>query len=268
MCIIIYYRNKKNNILIKNRDTKHIPQIRIIHEIINNVEIIYIHDIITGWIEGLNDHGYAIINSSLNLKSGTKITDKNYQQKIKSQTKYLNAISTNSINKFQNLIINKSYYHDITLQGHTIFGSPYFCVHMESYTDKEPIINLLDISSVYTNNGIQLKNIEQSSWTISSILRKKIIEEELNMNKDNINSYSDLLNLLNINYDNLDTIYHPYRCNDTFTSSQLLMDLNNRVFIFNYDKNKCIYEGLVDRLPTGYKSKIKIKINKITKNIL
>lgn len=269
MCVIIYYKHANNNILIKNRDTRHIPQIEIIHEIINNVEVVYIHDLKTAWTEGLNEYGFAIINSSLNSKSDKIIKDSNHNDKIKSQNKYLNAISKCSINKFQDSIINQSYYNDIALQGHTIYGTPYFCVHLESYTDREPIIKLLNVSSVFTNHEINIKNSKSYKYERkkSSILRKQIIEKELNLNKDNINSYSDLLNLLNNNYDNIDTTYHPYRCNDIYTTSQLLMDLNNKVFIFNYDINKCVYMGIVDRLPTNYQPKIKININEIKKNI-
>lgn len=79
MCVIIYYK-QNNNILIKNRDTKHMPNIQIIHEIINNIEIVYMHDILTDWIEGINEYGFSIINSSLNHKSGQLINNTNYEK--------------------------------------------------------------------------------------------------------------------------------------------------------------------------------------------
>jgi hypothetical protein len=266
MCVIIYYRKNNNNILIKNRDRNYIPKIEIIQEIVNGVEVAYIHDLYTSWIEGLNEYGFAILNSALQVTY-----DENPSENIKSRTKYLNALSNYSINQFQNSIINPSYYYDISLQGHTLFANPYFCIHMESYTNLKPVISLLDKSSVYTNHGVNIKNIGYvtKEGRKSSILRKKLIEMELNRNNNIINNYSDLINLLNINYTKLEPKFHPYRNNSkTFTTSQMLMDLNNKILIFNYDKDYCNYIGIVNRLPSDYKSKIKIKVNKTTKNIL
>jgi hypothetical protein len=141
---------------------------------------------------------------------------------------------------------------------------------LESYTDLKPVVTLLDKTSVYTNHGINIPNVGYTTGedAKSSILRKKNIEIELNKNKNLINNYSDLLNLLNKSYTNLETKFHPYRTNSTvFTTSQLLMDLNNKILIFNYDKDYCNYIGIINRLPFNYKSKIIIKVNKITKNI-
>lgn len=178
----------------------------------------------------------------------------------------MSALLNCSINKFQDSIIDQSYSNDLSLQGHNIYGTPYFCTHIESFTNIKPIINILNTQTVFTNHGIHLKNVENPQWTISSTIRKNIIENELNNNK--INTYSNLLDLLNINYNHIDTIYHPYRCNEVYTSSQLLMDLNNKIFIFNYDINKCDYMGIINKLPQNYQPKIKIFINKITKKFI
>jgi hypothetical protein len=53
------------NILAKNRDLPYNPEIDIIHEIVNGVEVVYMMDKRNGWIEGLNEYGTGMVNSSL-----------------------------------------------------------------------------------------------------------------------------------------------------------------------------------------------------------
>ncbi len=217
-------------------------------------------------MEGINENGYAMINSSLQGAYDTQKPKNNF----KSKSKYLNVLSNSSFNTFQKLITNPTYYHDISLQGHTLFANPFFCVHMESFTNMKPVFTVLNNYSVFTNHGVNIKNIGNltKEIEINSIIRKKIVEMELTNNK--VNTYSDLFNILNKNYNGLDKQFHPYRyknITESITTSQLLMDLNNKIFIFNYDKNNCNYIGIKNKLPYNYISKIKITVNEITKNI-
>ena len=75
MCVILYEKINGMNIIAKNRDRAYKPYIDIIHEIVNGIEIIYIHDRTNLWIEGMNEYGVGIINSTLSIHDG-KITTK------------------------------------------------------------------------------------------------------------------------------------------------------------------------------------------------
>ena len=78
MCVIIYTTINNKKILVKNRDRVYKPNIVIIHELVDGVELAYIKDLKTGWIEGLNGNGIGIINSTLNRNDGKYKVDKSY----------------------------------------------------------------------------------------------------------------------------------------------------------------------------------------------
>jgi hypothetical protein len=37
----------------------------VVHTIIYGVEVAYLHDMITDWSEGMNEHGIGVVNSAL-----------------------------------------------------------------------------------------------------------------------------------------------------------------------------------------------------------
>ena len=65
MCVIASLYLEEQSILVKNRDRKYKASIKIVHEIKNGVEILYLHDIGTDWSEGLNEFGIGITNATL-----------------------------------------------------------------------------------------------------------------------------------------------------------------------------------------------------------
>lgn len=52
-------------ILFKNRDRNYDPVLKVMHDLVNGVEVIYFMDMDTGWIEGINEYGISIVNSAL-----------------------------------------------------------------------------------------------------------------------------------------------------------------------------------------------------------
>lgn len=66
MCVILYTEINGKKILAKNRDRAYKPNIKIIHEIVNGIEVAYLKDENSGWIEGMNADGVGIVNSTLN----------------------------------------------------------------------------------------------------------------------------------------------------------------------------------------------------------
>jgi len=70
MCVILCTKINGKQILAKNRDRSYKPSIEIIHEIVNGIEVAYIKDKISGWIEGMNENGFALVNSTLSRTDG------------------------------------------------------------------------------------------------------------------------------------------------------------------------------------------------------
>ena len=64
-CIIVSRKFGNDMILAKNRDRAYKPEIEVVHTLINGIEVVYLHDIITDWSEGMNELGIGIVNTSL-----------------------------------------------------------------------------------------------------------------------------------------------------------------------------------------------------------
>ena len=101
MCVILYTEIDGKKILAKNRDRNYKPHIQIIHEIVNGIEIAYIKDIDTGWVEGLNEHGYGLVNATLFHKNKNNKTSKPGTNKdaksIKLRKRRIKSIKRNKI---------------------------------------------------------------------------------------------------------------------------------------------------------------------------
>jgi tRNA nucleotidyltransferase/poly(A) polymerase/DNA topoisomerase IB/2'-5' RNA ligase len=71
-CIIAVGEWDGRKCLFKNRDRNYVPDIRIYHEVIDGTEVMYMRDEVTGWCEGLNEHGVGIVNSALAVGADEK----------------------------------------------------------------------------------------------------------------------------------------------------------------------------------------------------
>lgn len=267
MCVIVYINIGKDTILAKNRDRNYKAKVSIVHEIINGVEVAYIRDHLTEWVEGINENGYCILNTALAIDY-----DENAVVNHKSKKLYLNALTSKSYDKFLDNIFHKKYYSNISLQGHTIVGNTKLCIHVESFKENKPVVSIIkDNNFVCTNHVINLPDGGYLSGLplASSIIRKKIIESELQNTK--ITNYQDIFSLLNKNYKEIDMAIHPYKDikdkskftnRDTFfTTGQLLLDLTNKKLMYNYDIENSEFAGIINNLPKDYKPKIDIIVN-------
>ena len=82
-CTIAAVRLNDGIVLAKNRDRGYIAKMQVVHEIVDNVEMVYWRDIDTDWSEGMNEHGFGIVNSSLLVRQDEKEGDKvNKKQKL------------------------------------------------------------------------------------------------------------------------------------------------------------------------------------------
>ena len=75
-CTVAGVRLKDGIILAKNRDRGYTAEMEMVHELLDDVEIAYWHDIDTDWSEGINEFGIGIVNSSLMVNDDEKESDK------------------------------------------------------------------------------------------------------------------------------------------------------------------------------------------------
>lgn len=285
MCIIVYANIKGKQILAKNRDKVYVPEVKIVRDIIDGTEVIYMIDNNTGWLEGMNEHGLGIVNSALNVKYDETEEDELRKKRLNlmnikenAPKLKLGALSKKNLNSMIDYMKNNEFFDDISLQGHTFIASAKECIHIESTTEQKPVIKILKDDLVLTNHG---KNIKGAGYgygkkLISSILRKHLAESEIK----NVSNVNEVLDCMNKTYRDLDPRFHPYRDrmatlkytgkrNNTkclMTTTQIMLNLSDLEFNFNYDKNNSNYFGIEDRLPKGYKSKIKLNIREIEKD--
>jgi hypothetical protein len=282
MCVIIYTTINNKKILVKNRDRVYKPNIIIVHELVDGVEMAYIKDLKTGWIEGLNGNGIGIINSTLNRNDGKHKVDKSYLKTKKNRI--LDALHKTDAKKIINEIIEDKKKVPF-LEGHSLIVCDDKCLHIENNVDNKFVISKINETSVFTNSG---KSFDDAGFVkgkkgLSSFLRRKNIEMELKNNK--INSYDDLINIMNKNYIGIDPRFHSYRdekmiekhLNKTSgknkknmaivrTTGQILLNLTDKELVYYEDINNSKGVKYINRLPKNYNPTIKIIINKTEKN--
>jgi hypothetical protein len=276
MCVIAYININNEKILVKNRDRLYKPIISVIHEIINNIEVVYIYDHITHWVEGMNEHGIGLVNSALMIKFDESEGSQNIVKN--SGLKTINIISKPLLKDAITSTINYTAKSKKPLQGHTIIGNENEIFHIEAVDKQNTIVNKInDKIFVATNHGLNTNSgYIKGRKRVSSLIRKKIIETEL-MNATNNN----ILELLNKNYICLDPRMSPYRDRQSTTdvlknksdttkifgtTCQLMLNLTKKEFHVNVDKNNGDFKEYVNNLPKNYIPKIKVRISFITKN--
>jgi hypothetical protein len=289
MCVILFTKINDSNIIFKNRDRFYNANVKIVHEIANGVEIAYIYDEKTGWIEGMNEYGIGIINTTFTIMKNqnnkqNKQNNKTYPEnrdsmKGKSFKIALTQSTTIDVIKFLLNVSNNS------LEGHTLVCSKNACYHIENRKKNlEYKISEIKKPVSFTNHGIHFPdegNIKGEK-AVSSVLRKAECDHELNSN--DINDQQILFDITNKHY--INTPIHLYRDGNepiytkllkfftldkdkkkiVTTTSQMLLNLTEKKFIYNYDKNNSTFLGIENKLPNNYEPVIKIKITETTKN--
>ena len=283
MCVIVYTEIDGKKILAKNRDRPYKPDMEIIHEIVNGIEIAYIRDKISGWVEGMNDQHLGIVNSTLDRRSEKHLINK---KKVFTPSNKKNVIYTALTTKNVN---NKNFYDIIkkpdknyVLEGNTLLSYKDDVFHIENTKDNIFTTKKINKTSVFTNHGTIIKNrgYTKCKKGLSSFLRRKIIQSELKNN--NISTVDDLVNIMNRNYTNIDPRFHPYRDKATTlkrvkyiddkqifinTTGQLILNITDNKLIYYTDTNNTKNVTYLNKLPRDYIPKIQIIIKESEKNL-
>lgn len=252
---------KGNDILLaKNRDRTYNPNINIVRDLINGVEVLYMYDHDTDYSEGMNELGFGIVNTTLQGKADEK------EIKITSRSKKLNAdghkIRTALGLKNIDDIIESLDLFKRGLGGHTTVGYKKGYVSIEKLKMGKPKITYHDKHDVIvrTNHGLKYPDQGYQGGTDreSSLSRSFYATHAAREAKDG----EELLKQMREHH-GLPGYLEPYRTNyKVWTSSQILMNLSKLEMIFVVDENT-EFMGVDNRLPMGYKPKIKLKIYKL-----
>lgn len=257
-CIIVSRKINNDVILAKNRDRMYIPVVKIKHKLINDIEIVYMHDLTTGWAEGMNEYGIGIVNTALMVgrDEGEKKIVKKQGKPSRDGKHIVNALLHDKIEDVLKHIIDKS------VKGHTFIASPkkLYIVELTSKHQKAFIAER-DINGWYvrTNHGFHYPDAGYTTGEkyLSSKIRK-ISAETL---KGEVTSAEDLLDKMAVQYYEKDSSLNMRRTTKTMrTTSQIAMNLTKKQFIFKELPNEVKFQGVVLDLPKDYKPKIDIII--------
>ena len=251
-------------ILAKNRDRTYYPTVKIIRDIINGLEVVYMYDEDTDYSEGLNEAGIGIVNTTLQGKKDENEGDiknkKNRHKKLSADgNKIRKALGYSDVRK----VVKCLDLYDRGLGGHTTVGYKEGFVAIEKLKFGKPGITQYDKDGVIvrTNHGIKYpdQGYQFGKDRESSLSRQFLATKEARLAKA---PEEVLVNLRQHHYD-VPAYLEPYRTNyKVWTSSQILLNLTDLEMIFVVDEN-ANFLGIEDRLPRNYEPKINIKIEKL-----
>jgi hypothetical protein len=153
-CIIVSKKFGNDMVLAKNRDRAYMPEIEIVHTLINGVEVVYLHDITTDWSEGMNEYGVGLVNSSLMIGFDEKekqIISKT-GKKSKDGLKIRYALGQKTLKEAIKAVIK----FNGGVKGHTFLADVNNLITIEMTSKHTPVIKQQDPSKLYirTNHGL------------------------------------------------------------------------------------------------------------------
>ncbi len=280
-CTIAGVRLSDGIILAKNRDRGYDAKMEIVHEVLDNVEMVYWHDTDTDWSEGMNEFGIAVVNSSLMVhddeKEGDKVkaarSEKEYNKDKKMSPKHATdgakirqVLTQKNIRDAIKMLISTrgdgtAKFKGVSGQSLVSDGNDVYVIEHSSVD--APIIRKLKDNRkviVRTNHGIYHPHLGYQSGpkAKSSHSRMDLAQDHLqDAEKD-----QDVLDILKTKYKE-NPFLNPYRTDNKFhmeTVGQIMMNCNTKTVTIRMDKEHGELETVENLLPNGYEPKIRIKI--------
>jgi len=266
-CIIVSKEIDDKFILAKNRDRAYNPKLEVVHTIIDGVEVAYLHDMITDWSEGMNEHGIGVVNSALLVghdeaehkiikKGGKPGPDGDKMRNIIKQPTLKDALKAALTYK------GKS---GMSLKGHTFVSSPKQLISIETTSKHKPEIKLQNTESpvVRTNHGYMFTDAGYTHGQkyLSSKMRKVSAEKSV----DKVEDWKEIAAAMRKEFFPKNSSLNMRRdTKEMWTSSQTVLNLTDRIIQINYFDSKVDeFAGIRTELPEGYTPKIKIEIVKL-----
>jgi len=275
-CVIAKLTINDSTVMVKNRDRAYIAPIEIVHEMINGVEVAYLHDKITDWSEGINEFGIGVLNSALKVKEDEKQGGKSKKKKYEPQpaqdgVKIREALSKKTLEEAKKSILDfvGNDPKEVGVTGETLVADEKDTFLIEMTSKVNPSVDKIPTNNyvVRTNHGIDDPNLgyTKGKKRESSISRKEIATKELKGAK----SVDDAMNRI-AKHEEKDNFLNPYRDAPhakMHTTAQLGYDLKNRILYVRYDEKFGKFEGIKTDLPMGYKPKIQIVVSPVAAEV-
>ena len=275
-CVIARMNVNGSVVLAKNRDRMYAPELEVVHELVNGVEVVYMHDLLTDWSEGMNSNGIGIVNASLMVNFDEKEGDLAKDKAKKGSSgkpsydglKIRTALSKPKLSEAIRSVISFKGEDDkdIGVKGMTFVSNANHSFVIEMTSKDLPSIKRIGETELITrtNHGVAYPNTGYTAGIKrdSSVSRQELAYDALKA----ISSKEEVLDAMSRQHSS-DKFMNPYRRDNSYdmaTSSQVMMDLTGMRFEFRHDAGESLFKGLVNKLPKGYEPKIEVVINTTT----
>lgn len=266
-CIVFSKKCDGNVILGKVRDRMYDPEICIYHMEVGGTEMCVMFDRVTGFCEGVNEHGIGIVNSTLMVLQDERegVADGDAEpERSPDGVKIIKALTYDKIGDvLQSLVLHKPKKFKRGLKGHTLVSDGDQVVALENTRIHPPKPMRLDADKVHTrtNHGIYYPGAgyTQGPDYISSIVRRWEAQKQL----EKAQHAEDLMPSLTRPIGKVPSAFNPMRFTDKMrTTSQMAVDPKNREVRLYLVPGHSDFKGIRNLLPGGRKPKIKTKIFK------
>ena len=266
-CIIIGGRASGSHILGKSRDRNYKPQLSVVRDIIDGLEVVYMHDEQTNYLEGMNEKGVGIVNAALLVSEDEKAADAYWKRAKKKKgsskdgPRMFHALGQPTLSKCIKSLVS---YQD-GIKGHTFVGSPTSLYSIEMTSKHNPIINKLDPTTgfdVRTNHGEEHAGAGYTPERHpEDYLSSKVRKATAQVNLVDLENHEDLMPALTQQPFEPDSNMNMLRRTDDMrTSSQIMLNLDDLEFILYMFPEEGTFNGVMDNTPDDYDPKINIRI--------
>lgn len=267
-CVIASGQIDGNMILAKNRDRTYRPAMSLIHyRTKKGIEIVVAYDQNTRYVEGMNEYGIGIVNSTML----NEIDSNAYSGYNADQGKIIfKALNCTTLDESIGVISSNS---GRGLEGHTFLADAARAYSIELKQGNQAHVDQLDPSSGWdarTNHGIRELEAgympRDGQIYLSSNYRKAMAEVEL-MQAD---SPKSVMKILSQQHNDPDSHMNMFRRvpkteiqhSGFQTTSQLVLDLSSRIVYYQNFDSVSDFGDVKNLLPKDYKPKIKIKVSR------
>jgi hypothetical protein len=266
-CIIIGGKASGSHVLGKSRDRNYKPKISIVRDVIGGLEVVYMHDEYTNYLEGMNEKGIGVVNAALLVSQDEKAADAYWKRAKKKKgsskdgPRMFHALAQPTLSKCIKSLVS----YEEGIKGHTFVGSPTSLYSIEMTSKHNPIISKLDPSTgfdVRTNHGEEHSG---AGYTPEKhphdYLSSKIRKATAYVNLADLEDHEELMPALTQQpFEPASNMNMLRRTDDMRTSSQIMLNLDDLEFLLYIFPEEMSYEGIVDKTPSEHEPKIKIRI--------
>lgn len=261
-CIVAAGKFGQSFCLLKNRDRNYLPHVKVVHEVRDGVEVAYMKDDKTGWVEGLNEHGIGIVNAALMVSRDESERDEVERtgKKLLDGDRILKALSERTVAA----VVKSVRTYQEGLKGHTIVsdGKKTVYVEMPDTSDEEHGDVPAGKVFVRTNHGVDFPDAGyvEGPREESSKSRQEEAEDVLSKVKSPDEVAPAILRARDDRWEPTEMVRDSKSDRKMRTTTQMVLDLTKKKLTLYLLPERVKYLGLDDRLPKDFEPRITIEV--------